>query len=197
MPPRRPRWRGLEPRRPRCLPSRLRSMSSRGCCSRRGARPGTNLARRSYPPVICEVCRSGLTGNATTLVRHYSRVLSRGWTSCVSGPDGTRSERTVVHRSRGRCRPGARRLASRATGRLPSGSPRVTGGSTLGHQRPWAPTAAHGGRSRPSGTCLPPACEEAARAAYGRHVGWSAARVVAHARMMRLGRTTGVYVKRR
>jgi hypothetical protein len=39
--------------------------------------------------------------------------------------------------------------------------------------RPWPPTAAHGGRSRPGGTCLPPACVEAAQAAYGPDAGWS------------------------
>jgi len=51
-----------------------------------------------------------------------------------------------------------------------------SGGSTLRRLRPWTPTAAHGGRSRPSGPCLPPACVEAAQVAYGRHAGWSAAR---------------------
>jgi len=40
----------------------------------------------------------------------------------------------------------------------------VNGGSTLRHQRPWSPTAAHGRRSRSCGTWLPPACEAAAYA---------------------------------
>ena len=40
---------------------------------------------------------------------------------------------------------------------------------------PRAPTTAHGGRSRPGGTCLPPACEEAAKAAYAPDAGWSVA----------------------
>jgi hypothetical protein len=41
----------------------------------------------------------------------------------------------------------------------------VNGGSTPRHQRPWAPTAAHGGPPRPSGTGLPPARVAAVRAA--------------------------------
>src|SRR5450756_586749 len=83
-----------------------------------------------------------------------------------------RSERTVLHRSRGRCRPGARRLTRRekasATPRTPPRSPPGQRGSAaLRHVRPSTPTAAHGGRSRPSGTYLPPACVEAMLAAYG------------------------------
>ena len=109
-----------------------------------------------------------------------------------------RSERTVLHRSRGRCRPGARRLTRRekasATPRTPPRSPPGQRGSAaLRHVRPSTPTAAHGGRSRPSGTYLPPACVEAMLAAYGPDGARRRLGCVPHARGMRirLGRANG------
>jgi hypothetical protein len=71
----------------------------------------------------------------------------------------------------------------------------------LRHQRPWSPTAAHGGRSHPSGTCLPRACVEAAQAAYepdgrGRSAVWDALRTGCRAHPPRAGRYSAGWTER-
>jgi hypothetical protein len=101
-----------------------------GCCSRRGARFRDNLAGRPHQRLICEVCRGGLTGFHHVAFPRPFRAQPvvgtvREWPRWNLGQG-----RTVLHRSRGRCRPGARRLTRRekasATPRTPSGSPRST-----------------------------------------------------------------------
>jgi hypothetical protein len=84
---------------------------------------------------------------------------------------------TVEHRLDGALAGPARRF--RGKGKCPMTAEyalrfRLSGGVPA--LRPWPPTAAHGGRTRPGGTCLPPACVEAALAAYGPVAGWSGGR---------------------
>ena len=152
-------------------PTGLARCRAGGCCSRRGARPRDNLARRPHQPLICEVCPGGLSGchhSGTPLLSRAQPVVAfvREWPRSSLGQG-----RTLLHRSRGRCRPGARRLTrcgkASANPEDASEVAPVNSGLRLWHRRPSTPTAAHGRRSQPNGTCLPPARVKAAQVACG------------------------------